>query len=225
MPGPTLDELPRMSDLSGSMPRYTQWLSNFNSNMTPLNSGADSTTVASINTAWTTAYGLITNVATRIHKNIIDARVLRFGNAATPGGHVATLRAIIKRIQANSSATAGQLAAAGLCPHINRRSLPEIPTAGPALVADRSAPHTLTIRYRQEGQAETSKKKPPGCKACLLKWVADNGASGSMSFSKTPCNIDVGAALTGHRVSVQGVWVMGNSKESPPGNVLIVGVP
>jgi hypothetical protein len=181
---------------------------------------------------WNAAYASIANTATRNHNAVLAARVLRFGvrgqpnnPAAVPGGIVTALRRLIRNIQGAGTVLPGDLGDLGLTPHIKQRAVFQIPNAGPELTLDKSPPHTLVVKFHQEGARENSRAKPPGCKAILLKWVTANGRSGSGSFTKSPCSIDVGAALTGQGISISGTWVMGNNKESPPGNTIVGGVP
>ena len=251
----TLDELPRMSDLTGSTDRFTRWLANFTSDITanPTNpifaaaggagaAGPPATglvLIAALNSQWQAAYALISSTATRTHATIVAARALRSnpgklanvlgaigpGVPGQSGGIVGALRSIIRKIQGAGTVTPDTLGAAGLCQHTKTRSLPQIPIAGPEIILDRSPPHTMVVRYRQEGMAESSKKKPNGCKQVVIRWRCDNGASGAGVFSKTPCSMDVGSQNTGQRITMQAAWVMGNSKESPPGNVIVGGVP
>jgi hypothetical protein len=237
---PNENELPNMKDLTGSLARFTNWLGNFNTVLQAnsgsaigLAAGAANLSMTSLMLeSWTVSYGLITEPGTRTHPNIVFAQTLRFGNKTNedfpvgfPGGIVYNLRAMIRKIQGAGTVTADMLANAGLTPRTKRRSTPLIPHSGPAVTLDRSAPHVMTVKYHQEGQNENSRKKPIGCKSVKLVWRCANGQSGASVASKNPAYIDVGAAQSGQRIQIQGFWVMGNSKESPGGNVIEGGVP
>jgi hypothetical protein len=263
----TVDELPRMSDLTGSIFRFNRWLGNFSGLMAgaigsgpagvALGSSSAGTPpsvpptgillVAALQTTWTTAYNLATNNATRNHQTILNLTQLRNGPVgeggnplqgvlgAVPGsnkGIVGVLRTLIRAIQAASEVNtgaavigAGILGQLGLTPRTKIRGVPLIPANGPEIWLDRSGPHVLRIRYAQEGMRETSKAKPRGCKSIKIVWQCANGSSGSGVFSKCPANLDVGAGNSGQRCRVTATWIMGNSKESPGGNVMEVGVP
>jgi hypothetical protein len=237
---PNENVMPNMKDLTGSLSRFTDWLNNFNDLLDNLSGSALGLAAGAANISltslmaesWTAAYTLITQQATRTHPNILAAQILRYGNksdntvpASFAGGIVFNLRKIIRKIQGAGTVGADVLENAGLTPRTKRRSVPLIPHSGPAITLDRSAPHIMTVKYHQEGQNETFRKKPNGCKAIKLVWRCANGQSGSAVASKNPAYIDVGAAQSGQRIQIQGFWVMGNSKESAGGNVIEGGVP
>jgi hypothetical protein len=195
--------------------------------------------LAALVTKWNAAYALADNTATRTHANIVALQTLRFNpernvnpfGASGPGvpgedkGLVGALRHMIRAIQGAGTSNAAILANLGLTTHTNIRGVPLIPNAGPELTLDRSAPHVMAVRYKQEGVHESIKAKPPGCKGVLVQWQCGNSASGSKLLTKCPGYIDVGAAQSGQSIRMQGFWVMGNSKVSGGGNIIMGGVP
>lgn len=246
----TSDTLYHMNDLSGSQASFTNWLKNFAVRATAIGGTAFPAGAAApladglalingLQAAWQTAYDLIRNTETRTHKNIVDARNLRFGfgdvppailalNPGAPGGPkgiVGVLRQVIKEVVGSGVLTVGSLANLGLTVPKGVRSIPQIPTAGPELYLEKSAPHVLTVMYHQEGRRQSSRAKPPGCKSILLQWTLGNGKAGSVVATKNPARIDVGAENSGQSVRVQGFWQMGNSKSSGGGNFVFGGVP
>jgi hypothetical protein len=246
---PSHDAAPMMKDLSGSLTRFTAWMTNFLAQGTLVGGAAFPAGAAgppatglvllgALNTAWQAAFALATSPFTRTAQTVAAMKILRNGApilpaslialGAVPGigkGVVGAIRTYIATIVAGAALTPDARVRLGLTAHDKVRSVPTVPQMGPVLWLDRSPPHVLVVRYHIEGSRAFEKAKPPGCKVCNITWSLANGVSGSVAATKNPVYIDVGIGNSGQQCRLQGQWVMGNNKRSPASNPIVTGVP
>jgi hypothetical protein len=212
-----------MKDLNGTLSRFTAFLQNLATQATAL-SDANAATISSLNTVWVAIYNLARGQNTRTPYTIQYMHMMR--NIIT-----GQLRTFIQEMQAPGEYTPAQKTRLGITPKLLgangariRRPAP-VPHTGPTIVVEAGDNCQLILRYRNTLNNFTSKAKPKGCVGCRVDWTADNGASGSAEFSKSPCYLNFPLRLSGHRVGIVCRWNRGNNRYSPTGNVVMAVIP